>query len=117
MDSEGMEENGMRTRSFRYEDYNNRRVFLRSYPLHWGGEDDENNEEGVKVTYKSPEKKQVEEKPVKKKHIKKIILSVFQWGEGKVVVLREFKHKLTIYIIACVSVGFKSPTALISTRS
>lgn len=110
MENQGVEENVMRTRSFRYEDYNNRRVFLRSYPLHWGGESEESNEEeAVKVTSnKSFEKK---------KPIKQIILSVFHWGGGKVLVLRRFKHKFTIYIIACVSVGFKSPTALISAKS
>lgn len=37
-DIKGMEEDGMRAKSFRYEDYNTRRVFLRSYPLHWGTE-------------------------------------------------------------------------------
>lgn len=31
----------MRTRSFRNEDYNNRRAFLRSYPLYGGGDQDE----------------------------------------------------------------------------
>ncbi|KAJ4710866.1 1,3-beta-glucan synthase component bgs4 [Melia azedarach] len=103
MDSKGMEENGMRKRSFRCEDYNNRRVFLRSYPLHWEGEDKENDEETV-----------VTKRNTKKKPIKKIILSMFHWGEGKVLVLRRFKHKFTIYIIACIPVGFKSPTALIS---
>ncbi|KAK2636750.1 hypothetical protein Ddye_031542 [Dipteronia dyeriana] len=115
MDSEGMEESGMRTRSFRYEDYNNRRVFLRSYPLHWGGEEEDeenNNEEAVKITNEIPEKKLVKKKP-----IKQIILSMFHWGGGKVLVLRKFKHKFTIYIIACVSVGFKSPAALISAKS
>ncbi|THG00254.1 hypothetical protein TEA_026280 [Camellia sinensis var. sinensis] len=33
--------NGLRTESFRYKNYNNRRVFLRSYPLQWGGKDEE----------------------------------------------------------------------------
>ena len=43
-----MEEDGMRARSFRYEDYNTRRVFLRSYPLHWGTESEA--EESVEAT-------------------------------------------------------------------
>lgn len=103
MDRKGVEENGMRTRSFRNKDYNNRRVFLRSYPLHWGGEDEENNEE-MTITNKN----------TKKKPVKKILLSIFHWGGGKVLVLRRFKHKFTIYIIACLPAGLKSPTALIS---
>ncbi|KAE8698920.1 hypothetical protein F3Y22_tig00110597pilonHSYRG01086 [Hibiscus syriacus] len=55
------EEDGVRIRSFRYEDYNNRRVFLRSYPLR-SGED----EETVTVT---------EGSSTGKKPMKKIILS------------------------------------------
>ncbi|KAJ0037429.1 hypothetical protein Pint_23701 [Pistacia integerrima] len=109
MNFKDMEENKMRTRSFRHEDYNNRRVFLRSYPLQWGSESEENNEETSKVTNESTEKK-----PIKKTPLKDIILSVFHWGGGKVLVLRRFKHKFTIYIIACVPVRLKSPTALIS---
>lgn len=104
-----MQENKIRARSFRYEDHNNRRVFLRSYPLQWGSEDEEDNEETVKVTEES-----IEKKPMKKTPIKDIILSVFHWGGGKVLVLRRFKDKFTIYIIACVPMRFKSPTALIS---
>ncbi|KAK9277132.1 hypothetical protein L1049_006671 [Liquidambar formosana] len=99
-----MEENEMRARSFRYEDYNNRRVFLRSYPLHWGGEDEENKDEMVGISKESD----------RKKHVKKIILSVFHWGGGKVLILKRFKHKIAFYVIACLPVGFKPPTALIS---
>ncbi|EEF47495.1 conserved hypothetical protein [Ricinus communis] len=87
-----MEANGMRTRSFRYEDYNNRRVFLRSYPLQWEGEDQKANEEMGKVTKENSGKKP----------IKKIILSIIHWGEGKIVVLKRFQHKLTVYVIACI---------------
>ncbi|KAJ0094474.1 hypothetical protein Patl1_16916 [Pistacia atlantica] len=56
----------------------------------------------------------LEKKPIKKTPLKDIILSVFHWGGGKVLVLRRFKHKFTIYVIACVPVRLKSPTALIS---
>ncbi|CAK7327381.1 unnamed protein product [Dovyalis caffra] len=104
MDCKDMEENGMRTRSFRYEDYNNRRVFLRSYPLYHGAEDETTNEETASATNKATEKKP----------IKRMILSVIHWGEGKVLVLRKFKHKLQVYIIACMPVSFKPPTARIS---
>lgn len=37
-----MEEgDGLRTRSFRDEDYTTRRLFLRSYPLHFGNDEDD----------------------------------------------------------------------------
>ncbi|GFZ21154.1 hypothetical protein Acr_29g0003160 [Actinidia rufa] len=103
----GSEENDLRARSFRNEDYTNRRAFLRSYPLHWGGEDEheeENKHEPVRVS----------EGDDKKRPIKKMIISVFHWGEGRVLVLRRFKHKIGFYIIACLPVGFKPPTALIA---
>ncbi|KAE8719331.1 hypothetical protein F3Y22_tig00109972pilonHSYRG00470 [Hibiscus syriacus] len=98
------EEDGVRTRSFRYEDYNNRRVFLRSYPLH-SGEDEETNEETVTVT---------EGSSTGKKPMKKIILSACDWSGEKLMVLRRYKHRFTAYVIACISICFKSPTALIS---
>ncbi|GMI87698.1 hypothetical protein HRI_002439100 [Hibiscus trionum] len=98
------EEDGVRTRSFRYEDYNTRRVFLRSYPLHQG-EDEENNEETATVTGGSS---------TGKKPMKKIILSACDWSGEKLVIFRRFKQRFTAYVIACVSIRFKSPTALIS---
>lgn len=96
----------MRARSFRNEDYNNRRVFLRSYPLDWGENDEENKDKGKteRVTKECDAKK-----PVRKK-----ILAVLQWGGGKILILRRFKHKIAIYVVACLPVSFKAPTALIS---
>ncbi|KDP26785.1 hypothetical protein JCGZ_17943 [Jatropha curcas] len=104
MDHKDIKENGMKTRSFRYEDYNNRRVFLRSYPLQWDGEENIANEEISSVSKENSEKKP----------IKQLFLSIVQWGEGKVVVLKRFKHKFTVYIIACIPPNFKPRTALIS---
>lgn len=112
----GLEKNGMRTRSFRDEDYNNRRAFLRSYPLNWElgeGDDHHQNEEGSKS--KSNTSNECRNNSSRKKPIKKIILSVFHWGGEKVLVLRRFKHKVTIYVISCIPLGFKPPPALIST--
>ncbi|KAL2461589.1 Uncharacterized protein Adt_45009 [Abeliophyllum distichum] len=108
-----MEENGMKARSFRYEDYNTRRVFLRSYPLQWGAVSEsevskeagqENKEEAVNI------------KTVKtgKKPVKKIILAVIHWGEKRVIVLRRVKDKISIYLVNCLPVNFEVPTALIS---
>ncbi|OWM89750.1 hypothetical protein CDL15_Pgr024498 [Punica granatum] len=102
----GMEPSELKTRSFRYEDYNNRRTFLRSYPLHWDGEEDEEESE--------EDAEKAEEESKEKRPIKRIILSVITWGEEKVLVLRRVKIKLTVYVIACVPVGSKPSTALIS---
>ncbi|KAL4318071.1 hypothetical protein GQ457_18G022510 [Hibiscus cannabinus] len=93
-------EDAVRTRSFRYEDYNNRRVFLRSYPLHCG-----EDEETVTLT---------EGGSTGKKPMKKIILSACDWSGEKLLILRRFKDRLTDYVIACISIRFKSPTALTS---
>lgn len=98
--------NGMRSRSFRDEDYNTRRVFLRSYPLQWGGEERTNEEELLK--------KMESKNSTTKKYIKKMILAVIQWSGGKALVLRKVKNKIAIYVVACIRIGFKPPTALIS---
>ncbi|KAF5939860.1 hypothetical protein HYC85_021027 [Camellia sinensis] len=63
-------ENGLRTRSFHYEDYNNRRVFLKSYPLQWGGKDEEIKKDIVRVRKGGDAKKP----------IKKLIASIFHLG-------------------------------------
>ncbi|KAB2090680.1 hypothetical protein ERO13_A03G127200v2 [Gossypium hirsutum] len=89
---------GTRSRSFRYEDYNNRRAFLRSYPLQWG--EDEDEQERVTAT---------KESSTRKKPIKKFMLSVYHWSGEKVVVLRRFKDKLAVYVVACLPIRFKSP--------
>ncbi|OMO88237.1 hypothetical protein COLO4_20356 [Corchorus olitorius] len=96
MDCKGIEAVAIRVSSFRREDYNNRRAFLRSYPLDWG-EDEGNNEDTVRVKKESNRKKQA----------KKIIQSVFDWSGEKVVILRKFKNKLTVYVIACIPIRFK----------
>jgi hypothetical protein len=45
---------------------------------------------------------------------RRVFLAVIHWGEGKVLILRKFKHKLQVYIIACMPISFKPPTALVS---
>ncbi|KAL6284440.1 hypothetical protein ACE6H2_015369 [Prunus campanulata] len=117
MDSE--ENMGTRTRSFRYEDYNNRRVFLRSYPLDWElGEGDQNDKEdggdGSTDEMRRSKRSNKDCSSRSKKHLRKIILSLYHWGGGKILVFRRFKHKLTIHVISCIPVGLKPPTALIS---
>lgn len=95
----------MRTRSFRNEDYNNRRAFLRSYPLYGGGDQDEDvKAESAKAATGSTSRKPVKE----------IILAVFHWGGERAIILRRFKHKVNFYVISCLPVGLRTRTALIS---
>lgn len=111
----------MRARSFRYEDYNARRVFLRSYPLHWGteseAEESADSAAAAAAKYSSKEEAaKVRNRTNGKKPIKKIILAVVQWGGEKILVLRRIKHKITIYVVNCVPLNFKLPTPLISIK-
>jgi hypothetical protein len=74
MDCKEIVEHGLKMRSVHHEDYNNRRVFLRSYPLHCGAADETITEEMVSATNKN-----TENKPMKR----------INWNEGKVLVLRK----------------------------
>ena len=74
MDCKEMVENGLKMRSIHHEDYNNRRVFLRSYPLHCGAADVTIIEEMVSATNQN-----TENKPMKR----------INWSEGKVLLLRK----------------------------
>ncbi|KAF8370219.1 hypothetical protein HHK36_031750 [Tetracentron sinense] len=103
MDCKGMEKKEIRSRIFRYEDYNNRRVFLRSYPLHWGEEEEEEEEEVEK------EKESLFKQGKEKKDVKKIFSCVLHWGGGKVLVLKKFKHKMAFYLVACHPFRFIPP--------
>lgn len=120
MDYEAIKGNRMRTRSFRGENYNNRRAFLRSYPLHWG-EDEYSKEDTARVADNGNQKKDecnkeetVEDQSDQKKPRKKIFLSVFYWGGKKILLFGRLKHQLEIYVIACIPNGVKKPTSLIS---
>lgn len=106
-----MEENNLqtRTRSFRNEDYNNRRAFLRSYPLQWGDEEEFEKEEPIEK-----ETSKVTNDRKAKKPMKKIILSLLSWGGEKVLVIRRFKHKVAIYVVTCLPLRFRPHPALIS---
>lgn len=118
-----MEEDGVRARSFRYEDYNTRRAFLRSYPLHWGqdSEAEESKEVGGSNTtgksyYKKEPSKGTARRTNGKKPIAKIVFAVIQWSEERAVVFKRFKHKITVYVVSCVPMSLKAPTALISVK-
>lgn len=106
MDPTLLEEKDPRERSFRNEDYNTRRVFLRSYPLQWGddeeGKNEENKRESTRVRMSRGGK------------VKKMILAVVHCGEDRNLVLSRFKDKINFYLVACFRVSFKTTTPLIS---
>jgi len=108
----------LRTKSFHHESVNNRRVFLRSYPLQLGEQDEYNKEDpfqlGEQDGYNKEDMVGVADGSNQKKPMKKIILSVFHWGGEKFLLLRRVKHKFTVHIIACIPIGLKTPTALTS---
>lgn len=120
----GENETAMRSRSFRNEDYNARRVFLRSYPLQWGDDEEEKEAAAAGATGGGGEKKVREETTVTTKAkecaaetsegmkscMKKIVMAAFQWRGEKGLMLRKFRHKFTLYFVTCIPVGFKAPT-------
>ncbi|GFP93016.1 hypothetical protein PHJA_001445900 [Phtheirospermum japonicum] len=96
-----MEEDGMRARSFRDEDYDTRRVFLRSYPLHWDPQSEAEESFDCECGKKEPAR--VANRTNGRKIVNKTIL-----------VFRRVKRKITGFVVNCVPVSFKAPTALIS---
>lgn len=100
------EEEGLRARSFRHEDYNTRRAFLRSYPLQW---DDESTGEETQAGA-GESMAVVSTKKGKTALVKKKLIMVFHWGEGKCLILRRLKEKFVYYLVVChgFSFGFKS---------
>ncbi|GFQ01254.1 hypothetical protein PHJA_002269300 [Phtheirospermum japonicum] len=96
-----MEEDGARARSFCDEDYDMRRVFLRSYPLHWDPQT--KTEESFDRECGKKEPTRVANRTNGRKTVNKTIL-----------VFRRVKRKITIFVVNCVPVSLKAPTALIS---
>lgn len=109
MEPIGSRKNVPRARSFRQEDYGTRRTFLRSYPLHWGG-DDNISKELEKPVHNVTKVSDEAEKP-----LKKIIPSIFNWGGKTILICRRYKNKVTVRVISCLPVGFRPP-AMISAR-
>ena len=79
------------TRSFRYEDYSTRRVFLRSYPLQWDWspvpDDDEKHGLGGGGG-----------RGCKRLQLVEVVV---EWGEDKLLLLRRAKKRLTLYLLGC----------------
>ncbi|KAG9147246.1 hypothetical protein Leryth_017993 [Lithospermum erythrorhizon] len=104
MDFQGVERSQWTTKSFRNEDYNNRRAFLRSYPLHRADESVGNNNEATNTEVLRKRRKQM----------KKIILAILEWKGEKIIVLRRLKLKVQLCMFTCLPVGFRGPSGLIS---
>ncbi|KAJ4962984.1 hypothetical protein NE237_022923 [Protea cynaroides] len=99
------EEDEKKARSFRYEDYNNRRVFLRSYPLHWT-DDEVDDDYDVMATQGMLD----DSKRGKITAIKRRALIVLRWSEGKVLILKKLKNKVCFYLVTCCPFRLKQPS-------
>ncbi|NP_001142819.1 hypothetical protein Zm00014a_040304 [Zea mays] len=87
------------TRSFRYEDYSTRRVFLRSYPLQWDwspsrDDDDDDKQDGQDAA-------DGDECCGSRRWKSKMVAAVTEWGEDKLLLLRRAKKRLALYLIGC----------------
>lgn len=102
-----LEQEAMKTRSFRDETYSSRRVFLRSYPLQWEEVEDEEEEREVDVGHH-------DEGEVGKFSLKGKFVAVFHWGEDKVFLLRKIKNKVALYLVSCHPFGFKSSKKMLT---
>ncbi|KQK18453.1 uncharacterized protein LOC100835391 [Brachypodium distachyon] len=88
------------TRSFRYEDYSTRRVFLRSYPLQWDASD--GKQQGQLGDEKhSEEDEDGYERRRDRKWKRQVVVAVVEWGEEKLLLLRRVKKRLALYLLGC----------------
>ncbi|PKU87592.1 hypothetical protein MA16_Dca022873 [Dendrobium catenatum] len=108
-------EDGVKMKSFRDEDMETRRIFLRSYPLRW---DEEEEEEDQEEEGESPRKQVASSKKQRyfkfKSLMKRNFITVLHWGEGKLLLLKKMKNKVAFYLVACHPFGFKTSTKFIT---
>ncbi|KAI3733367.1 hypothetical protein L6452_12810 [Arctium lappa] len=102
---------GLRTRSFRNEDYNTRRAFLTSYPLNF---DHQETPASAPAPVPAHDDHDHDHHKKKKEVMKKIMVTMVEWGCGRWVVIRRFKHKVSFYVVACFPLVFKPPKPFIS---
>uniref|UniRef100_A0ACD5ZUC2 Uncharacterized protein n=1 Tax=Avena sativa TaxID=4498 RepID=A0ACD5ZUC2_AVESA len=86
------------TRSFRYEDYSTRRVFLRSYPLQWDSPAPGADEKLGHVYAAAGE---VGDDPYEQHRDRRWVVAVVEWGEDKLLLLRRVKKRLALYLLGC----------------
>ncbi|XP_062233941.1 uncharacterized protein LOC133931152 [Phragmites australis] len=99
------------TRSFRYEDYNTRRVFLRSYPLQWDWSPAPDEKQGPGDASAEATKSRAYDggdddcdrgdKRCGKGWKRQVMVAVVEWGEGKLLLLRRAKKRLALYLLGC----------------
>lgn len=113
LDQEEMED-GVKMKSFRDEDMETRRIFLRSYPLRWDEEEEEDEEgEGESSREEAVSRKKQQYFKVKF-FMKKNLITVLHWGEGKLLLLKKMKNKVAFYLVACHPFGLKTSTKFIT---
>lgn len=85
------------TRSFRYEDYSTRRVFLRSYPLQWDWSPapDDDEKHGAEAAGNSSDDERC------RGWKRQVVEVVVEWGEDKLLLLRRAKKRLALYLVGC----------------
>ena len=90
-------------RSFRYEDYSTRRVFLRSYPLQWDSPAPAATAGDEKI--KQGQGDEVDEDRYEyrddRRWRRQVVLAVVEWGEDKLLLLRRVKKRLALYLLGC----------------
>ena len=98
------------TRSFRYEDYSTRRVFLRSYPLQWDwspAQDDDEKDSLSPAHAEAAAGNRADHADddecygCSKRWKRQVVAAVTKWGEDKLLLLRRAKKRLALYLIGC----------------
>ncbi|CAN6178235.1 unnamed protein product [Urochloa humidicola] len=93
------------TRSFRYEDYSTRRVFLRSYPLQWdwspAPDDDEKHGLAGGAAEEASGNDGDERCGGVRGWKRQVVEVVVEWGEDKLLLLRRAKKRLALYLLGC----------------
>jgi len=98
------------TRSFRYEDYSTRRVFLRSYPLQWDWSpaQDDDEKDGLSPAHteaaagnRADHADGDECCGGSRRWKRQVVAAVTEWGEDKLLLLRRAKKRLALYLIGC----------------
>ncbi|KAL0914711.1 hypothetical protein M5K25_015082 [Dendrobium thyrsiflorum] len=111
-------EDGVKMKSFRDEDMETRRIFLRSYPLRWDEEEEEEGGGEEEEEGESPQEQVVSSKKQRyfkfKSLMKRNAITVLHWGEGKLLLLKKMKNKVAFYLVACHPFGFKTSTKFIT---
>ncbi|GJM99875.1 hypothetical protein PR202_ga17014 [Eleusine coracana subsp. coracana] len=99
-------------RSFRYEDYSTRRVFLRSYPLQWDWSDEKQGlgaaADGPVGTKNRPAYGSDDDRGdergcgrASKGWRRQVVVAMVEWGEEKMLLLRKAKKRLALYLLGC----------------